>query len=621
MNSPLNITAQKNISQSLDCAVKSVGGSSDKETSSFKDVLHKLDQKAKSTKIDHTQKAISEAEDVQKSEEETYETSEGQFSKAEKRNDTKSQKSKKIEQKKVASENTSSEVGAYELQATVQEVSFSSELSTAVRDDEELDEDMSLELDGSEDSVKENEFIMEALEESQEPQEETSVNAALSQSQVVASSLAPYLPQQENIQIEEMTTESLPFDYAEANDRTDMALVNEKMTSFSEKEVKVVSPEQNSLEAPSFSNELPTDNGSLPKNSSEDKFEVELQMQDRDDVALNPSPVQINTSAQKNVISSEDKTTYELFKDLKGLSEQTQQVMDFLQAETGQQASPLIELSLEGLDLDDIEDLALAPEIIEDEVLAPSPAGVPARELDEVSDSDVDSKVRTNTEVSEKQIYFEEKTEAVLPSVKQPVVNLPVVESPTPTSAENLVASSVNREIKQNGETASNSGQTVSQSNESAVDKFEQLRDAVVKKIEFQLNLMSSRRKINEIEMRLDPAYLGKLRVKLSLEAGKMTAMLTVSNQSAKELLESSKATLQKALTNTGIDVENVQVELAQQESFKGDSQGKRHVSVEEWRSSRRFRQSFRTLDGEKTSTDINESVSVASDSLLNVVV
>ena len=121
----------------------------------------------------------------------------------------------------------------------------------------------------------------------------------------------------------------------------------------------------------------------------------------------------------------------------------------------------------------------------------------------------------------------------------------------TKTSVDNISSQSVNNEVK------------LSQEIMSVYRK--DFTHSVKEKVMVMIN-----QKINQLEIRLDPAELGSMHVKVNLQSEQAVVSFMVQNTQTKEVLEQNIGKLKEMLANSGIDVGESNIE---QQDNSGDEQ------------------------------------------------
>ncbi|MPM38322.1 hypothetical protein SDC9_84951 [bioreactor metagenome] len=77
----------------------------------------------------------------------------------------------------------------------------------------------------------------------------------------------------------------------------------------------------------------------------------------------------------------------------------------------------------------------------------------------------------------------------------------------------------------------------------------------------------------SEIRIQLKPDSLGKLTIRLIMEKGEMTAKFIADNHSVKEVIESNFSELRDALSQKGINIQNLSVSVGQQGKWQYENQ------------------------------------------------
>ena len=150
--------------------------------------------------------------------------------------------------------------------------------------------------------------------------------------------------------------------------------------------------------------------------------------------------------------------------------------------------------------------------------------------------------------------------------------------------------------------------------------RMENLKQKVVEQVRFQVRL-AFKGQANEINMALRPKVLGQVKINLIVENQMLSAHFVVENQSVKDLLVKSSNQLQETLAQEGIDVQEIEVSVADQQD-RGS--GKAFASAEEQKAARDFIASVAALSGAKKELSEEPETSVREDSdpdsILNIV-
>lgn len=109
------------------------------------------------------------------------------------------------------------------------------------------------------------------------------------------------------------------------------------------------------------------------------------------------------------------------------------------------------------------------------------------------------------------------------------------------------------------------------------------------------------------MELRLNPASLGRVNITVAASAGIATATMVVENQMAKEALESQMIHLKEAFNEQGLKVDEVEVTVAEF-GLKKDGEGQEQTGSKQ-SGNRKFRPDESFSDGEK-----NEDLTTASE-------
>ncbi|MDF2577577.1 MAG: Flagellar hook-length control protein FliK [Chlamydiales bacterium] len=101
--------------------------------------------------------------------------------------------------------------------------------------------------------------------------------------------------------------------------------------------------------------------------------------------------------------------------------------------------------------------------------------------------------------------------------------------------------------------------------------KMEELRNRVLSQVEIQLKI-SLREEITNVKLRLQPSYLGWVKIQLQFSAEKLCVTFVVDNQSAKELLQRSADALQKVLLEKGFPPQALEITFENPEKISNES-------------------------------------------------
>ncbi|MCB1136465.1 MAG: flagellar hook-length control protein FliK [Chlamydiia bacterium] len=148
--------------------------------------------------------------------------------------------------------------------------------------------------------------------------------------------------------------------------------------------------------------------------------------------------------------------------------------------------------------------------------------------------------------------------------------------------------------------------------------RMEQLKNRVIQQVRVQIR-GAFKGKASEIRLQLQPEMLGKVKVKLLLEANAAKASFIVDNQTVKEVLQRSVQTLQQSLAEQGIDVTEIEVTVADQHSGQSDGHAQ---SGDDQATIRDFVASFRLMEQKEQDSSEGAAEVMDEDAVgLNVVV
>ncbi|MDD3267782.1 MAG: flagellar hook-length control protein FliK [Syntrophomonadaceae bacterium] len=126
----------------------------------------------------------------------------------------------------------------------------------------------------------------------------------------------------------------------------------------------------------------------------------------------------------------------------------------------------------------------------------------------------------------------------------------------------------------------------------SLIAEPEQVLDQIVKKAEMMVKLNSS-----EMKIQLQPEFLGKMTIKISVEEGLVTARFITDSHQVKQMLDSNLNTLKQTLEAQGIRVEKTEVNVQLNNGGMFDGSGQN--SQESWQ-----RQQFMSSQYQPSFTD-----------------
>lgn len=153
--------------------------------------------------------------------------------------------------------------------------------------------------------------------------------------------------------------------------------------------------------------------------------------------------------------------------------------------------------------------------------------------------------------------------------------------------------------------------------------RLEQLKSKVIEQVRFRLK-MAMDGKVGKVQMKLNPQFLGNVQISLSMEDSALTAQFVVDSQTVKDLLTRNAPNLQQALNEQGLQLEDVEVNVAGDQMQDGGS-GKGFASTEEQKAVREWLGSFYHADGGEDIPQAEvelppQEESVSTDQSLNVV-
>jgi len=150
--------------------------------------------------------------------------------------------------------------------------------------------------------------------------------------------------------------------------------------------------------------------------------------------------------------------------------------------------------------------------------------------------------------------------------------------------------------------------------------RFEELKGKVVDQVRVKLATTQAGNN-SKISIHLKPKYLGNIKVEMSLQDNEASARFIVDNQSVKELLQSSTEELQRALEEHGIDVADVDVDVADHTAADMGENGRSFASAEDQKVAREWLSSFRRFGNEEEEIETSNIIEENNgDGIVNIV-
>lgn len=144
-------------------------------------------------------------------------------------------------------------------------------------------------------------------------------------------------------------------------------------------------------------------------------------------------------------------------------------------------------------------------------------------------------------------------------------------------------------------------------------DRLNELKDKVMQQVKHHLKL-AMKNGVGEVKMRLNPQFLGGMKVNLILGQNDISATFLVENQSVKEILQRSLHNLEQTLSEKGIDVDRIEVKVSSEE-LSHESQQESPKNEEDLKVKRQWVNSFRNFGSLGAELDMaNGSASQNSD-------
>ena len=142
----------------------------------------------------------------------------------------------------------------------------------------------------------------------------------------------------------------------------------------------------------------------------------------------------------------------------------------------------------------------------------------------------------------------------------------------------------LDRFIKAVGDATEKAVEAGTQEAVEAADSLREIANQVLEQIKIVI-----RPEQTNMELQLNPEHLGRVHLTVTEKEGMMTASFTTQTQVAKEALESQMTTLRETLKNQGIQIEAIEVTVAEF-GFATGSQAKSQTGEGKEQSTRRNR-------------------------------
>lgn len=126
--------------------------------------------------------------------------------------------------------------------------------------------------------------------------------------------------------------------------------------------------------------------------------------------------------------------------------------------------------------------------------------------------------------------------------------------------------------------------------------KLDKLKAKVMEQVRFKVK-MALKGKLGKIHVQLKPKFLGNVRIEIDVEDSSLRAHFLVDNQSVKDLLTRNSPTLQQSLQEQGIDLNELEVDVTDDQGENREG-GKAFASTEEQEAVREWLASFHRFDG-----------------------
>ena len=151
-------------------------------------------------------------------------------------------------------------------------------------------------------------------------------------------------------------------------------------------------------------------------------------------------------------------------------------------------------------------------------------------------------------------------------------------------------------------------------------DKLNELKDRVMQQVRYHLKLAMNNG-LGEVKMRLNPEFLGGMKVSLILGKDDISATFVVENQSVKEILQRSLHKLEQTLSEKGIDVNQIEVKVSS-EDLTQDSAEQRSNAEEDLKVKKQWVHSFKNLGplGEMLNVSDDSDSGISNKNELNIV-
>ncbi len=152
-------------------------------------------------------------------------------------------------------------------------------------------------------------------------------------------------------------------------------------------------------------------------------------------------------------------------------------------------------------------------------------------------------------------------------------------------------------------------------------NEINRLKQQLMDQMRFELR-MAVRNGVGDVNVRLNPHFLGSVNIQLHMDASSASAHFLVENQTVKGLLQAHSSELKEGFSEKGFSLEAVEVSVSNQDGSE-DGTSNAFTSIEDQKVAKEWLNSFKKFGQEELENNENnaEETVVQSDQLLNVVV
>lgn len=158
-------------------------------------------------------------------------------------------------------------------------------------------------------------------------------------------------------------------------------------------------------------------------------------------------------------------------------------------------------------------------------------------------------------------------------------------------------------------------------------DPFVEIQEKVTHQVRSQVQILAKTEKtphseqIRKVSIKLHPRFLGTIDVQLTIEESKAGIKFVVENQTVKELLQKSQAELVKSLESQELQLEEIEIDLADQHDNMHHG-GKAFATEQEQQAARDWLASFKVLGLQEDTEEQQDGQTIedqSSDDVVNI--